>query len=213
MMIKQWWVILALALAGGANALPGDTVLVTAVNGRVAIENVAGQKMALEPFVRLREGDRLTLPAAATVSLVFVAKARQESWQGPGSLLVGDGEGKAVVGEPQLKVRNIPPEIARQMTRTPVASADGRVGMIRTRSIPQLDNQRLEREYREMRAQATATDILPEIYLLAGLLELRQFDRLEEELKRIAAAYPQDANVPALRQLYTKALIEAREGK
>jgi len=213
MMIKQWWVILALALAGGVNALPGDTVLVTAVNGRVAIENVAGQKMALEPFVRLREGDRLTLPAAAAVSLVFVAKARQESWQGPGSLLVGDGEGKVVLGEPQLKVRNIPPEIARQMTRTPIASADGRVGMMRTRSIPQLDNQRLEREYREMRTQTTAADILPEIYLLAGLLELRQFDRLEEELKRIAAAYPQDANVPVLRQLYTKALADLREGK
>jgi len=213
MMIKQWWAILALALASGVNAAPGDTVLVTAVDGKVALENVEGQKMALEPYVRLKEGDRLNLPAAATVSLVFVAKARQESWAGPGSLLVGDGEGKPTAGKPQLKVRNIPPEVARQMTRTPVASADGRVGMMRTRSIPQLDNQRLEREYREMRAQSAAADLLPEVYLLSGLLELRQFDRLEAELKRIGIAYPQDGNAQVLRQLYTKALIEAREGK
>lgn len=213
MMRKQCGWILGLWAGLSAVAL-ADTVLVTGVSGAVTLESVGNTKMALEPFVRLKEGDRLNLPAAASLSLVYVGKARQESWQGAGSLLIGEAESKAVAGQPQLKARPLPPEVARQMNRTPVASADGKVGMLRTRSVPPVDAvTRLEREYQEMRSQTTAADILPEVYLLAGLYDLRQYERVEAELKRIVAAYPNDPGVPALRQLYTKALNDAREGK
>lgn len=194
-------------------AAPGDAVLVTAVQGGVSVEGIGSSKMALEAFVRLNEGDRLSLPAAGQVSLVYVSKGRQESWQGAGSVVVGDGESKVASGKPQVQVRNIPPSVAKQMNRTPVAAADGKVGMMRTRSIPTLDLARLEREYGEMRNQTVASDILPEVYLLSGLFELKQYERIEDELKRITGAYPQDATVPVLRQLYAKALTEVRSTK
>ncbi|HRE17952.1 MAG TPA: hypothetical protein PLW86_12950 [Rhodocyclaceae bacterium] len=211
MKTSRWWVIFGWMLLGTASAAPGDPILVTAVNAGVIVAGEGGAKAPLEPFVRLREGDRLTLPAAGSVSLVFVSQGRQENWRGAGAIVVGDGESRAVAGKPELKVRAVPPEVARQMNRMPIASADGKVGMMRTRSIPPHDAvTRLEKEYQSMRSQASDGDILPEVYLLAGLFDLRQYDRVEAELQRIAGAYPNDANVPVLRQLYAKALAEAR---
>ena len=98
------------------------------------------------------------------------------------------------------------------MNRTPGPAVDGRVGLKRMRSIPPFDAVvRLDREYAEMRTKTEASDILPEVFLLAGLFDLRQYERVENELKRVATAYPKDPTVPVLLQLYGKALAAARQ--
>lgn len=193
-------------------AAPADTVLVTALQGAVSVEAAGIGTAALEAFVRLHEGDRLTLPAGGRVSLVYVGKARLESWQGAGVVLVGETESRAVSGKPQMQVRNIPPEAARQMNKTPIVLPDGRVGMMRMRNVPAADAiTRLETDYRRMRAEADAADILPEVFLLAGLYDLRQYARIEDELKRIAGAFPNNETVRSLQALYAKAIDSARQ--
>jgi hypothetical protein len=164
-----------------------------------------------EPFVRLREGDRLSLPAGAQVKLIYVGKARLETWQGAGNIVIGDIESKASSGRPQIQVRDIPPEAARQMNRTPATGPDGRVGMMRMRGVPPHDAiARLDNDYTQMRGQTGSDDILPEVFLLAGLYDLRQHMRLEEELKRIAATYPENTTARSLQELYTKAIQNAQ---
>ncbi len=56
------------------------------------IDAIGAGKTALEPFVRLQEGDRLSLPAGAQVNLVYVGKARLEAWQGAGTVVIGESE-------------------------------------------------------------------------------------------------------------------------
>lgn len=204
-----------LLLGGLLNAMSAsaiaDTVLVTAVQGTVSIEAIGTGKATLEPFVRLQEGDRLSLPAGAQVNLVYVGKARLEAWQGSGTIVVGENESQATAGKPQVQVRTIPAEAARQMNRTPSTTPDGRVGMMRMRSIPAHDAvARLEEEYRKMRAQSASDDLLPEIALLAGLFDLRQYDRVDAELQRIAREHAANPSARALQELYAKALAGVR---
>lgn len=201
-----------LALVSSATVAVAETVLVTMVRDNVTMEGTGTPKVALEPFVRLNEGDRLTLPAKGQVSMVFVGKGRQETWLGSGVVQIGEGEGKVVSGKPEVQVKQIPPEVARQMNRTPSVAADGRVGMMRLRGIRSPDAvARLDGEYRDLRTKAAADDITPEIYLLAGLFDLRQYDRVDQELKRITQAFAQDPAMPGLLQLYTRALAGAKQ--
>lgn len=203
-MMRGLLMTLAMLAISGA-ALAADAVLVTAVQGAVTVEGIGSGKTTLEPFVRLKEGDKLTLTAGSQANLLFVGGGRMEIWRGAGAVQLGETEGKATAGKPELQTRQLPPEIARQMNRTPSTTQEGRVGMLRMRSIPKLDAvNRLERDYADLRSKAAATDTTPEIFLLAGLYDLRQYARLEEELKRVSEAFPQDANIAALRQLYAR---------
>lgn len=202
---------LAIGLTLIAGAAAADTVLVTALQGTVSVEAKELGKTTLEPFVRLREGDRLTIPAGARISLVYVTRARLENWQGAGVVVVGEAESRAAGGKPQLAAKNLPPETARQMNRTPSASPDGRAGMMRMRGLPSNDAvARLEGDYRQMRSQTTADDILPEVFLLAGLFDLRQYARIEEELKRIDTDFTGNPTARSLQELYAKAIASAR---
>ena len=90
---------LALLLSGNVFA---DTVLVTAVQGKIVVDSVGSGKTPLEPFVRLKEGDRLSLPAGSQTKLVYVSRGRQETWQGESTVLVGDNESKLVMGKGQI---------------------------------------------------------------------------------------------------------------
>jgi hypothetical protein len=209
--MRKSFLMLASAAMLAPLTLLADTVLVTSLQGSVAIEAAGMGKAALEPFVRLKEGDRLSLPANAQVKLVYVGKARLETWQGAGIIVIGENESKASSGKPQIQVRDIPPEAARQMNRTPSTGPDGRVGMMRMRGLPPHDAiTRLDNDYKQMRGQTDSDDILPEVFLLAGLYDLRQYMRIEEELKRIAAAYPENATARSLQELYTKAIQSAQ---
>lgn len=201
------------ATAGLLGTIPAfaDSVLVTSLQGEVTLEAAGIGKAPLEPFVRLRDGDRLGLGNGGKVSLVYVGKARLEAWQGAGTIIVGESESRAAGGKPQVQVRSIPPEAARQMNKTPSTAPDGRVGMMRMRGIPPQDSvSRLETEYRQLRDQLSADDMLPEVMLLAGLFDLRQYDRIEVELTRISASYQGNPALPALQSHYTKALAQAR---
>lgn len=209
--MRKTFLLLGCLLSAMCAPAMADTVLVTSVRGSVGIDAIGAGKAMLEPFVRLQEGDRLSLPAGAQVNLVYVGKARLEAWQGTGTVVIGESESRATAGKPQVQVRTIPPEAARQMNRTPTTAPDGRVGMMRMRSIPAHDAvARLEDEYRRLRAQSAGDDLLPEIALLAGLFDLRQYERVDAELQRIAREHPANPSAQALQDLYAKALAGVR---
>lgn len=69
-------------IAFGAAHAAGEVVLVTAVQGNVTVQGETGGQMKLEPFVRLRSGDRLALTAGSQASLLFAAAGRMEIWKG-----------------------------------------------------------------------------------------------------------------------------------
>ena len=88
-----------------------------------------------------------------------------------------------------------------------------RAGAGRLRSIEMGDNSlaKLDSEYSRLRKDAAADDINPEIFLLAGLFEMREFGRLEQTLKELGDSRPGNMEVAVLKSLYKKAITQKQQ--
>lgn len=191
------------------NAL--DAALVTSMRG--SVERVTSHgKEPLQAFVKLKRGDLLTL-GNARLQLVYFESGRQEIWQGDGRLEILAGESKAS-GLPAAEVKTLPAVMVKQIARTPTLDSQGRAGAVRLRSIASPDAiERLEKTYRQMRLEAVRGDLSPELFLLSGLFEMRELERIEQVLRDMQLARPGDSEVDLVVGLYQKAIRNAREAR
>lgn len=204
-----WLVVLLVFLSAGAAAV--EVGLVTAVSGSVQLQEEKSPASELKPFVKVREGDRLTLQGKSRLQVVFFDGGRQETWQGTGALEVGSVSSKAVKGGVQAEVRTLPAILVKQLSKTPSPDGSVKSGMIRMRSLPAVDTlESVERNYAALRKQVEAGERSPELYLLASYLELREFDKLEGVLKQLREKNHGDAQFAALGALYTRAISNAK---
>jgi len=196
----------SLTLAAGESA-----ALVTALEGKVSRVGPAGRE-ALQTFVKLKQGDMLALEAGARVQMVFFESKRQESWSGAGRLEITALEGKGS-GLPAPQIKVLPDVLVKQLAKTPSPDGQGRVGMVRLRSIGASDGlTTLENDYKRLRMEAAGpNDLNPEMFLLAGLLEMRQTDRIEEVLTELQTSHPGNMEAGVLVSLYQKTLKNLRE--
>lgn len=196
----------AAPLAGAAE----NGALITSLEGKVG-RIAIGSPEALQAFEKLKPGDVLTLEGNARIRLVFFASQRQESWQGSGRIEIGSDRATAT-GLAEPVVRILPEIMVRQIAKTPTADSQGRAGAVRLRSIPTPDAiAKLDINYKQLRADTAADDINPEIFLLSGLLELRQLDRIEEVLSSLKTSHPGNMEASVLTSLYRKTLKNLRD--
>lgn len=170
-----------------ATAYGADVGMITRISGAVSMLTDGTMKKVV-PFVKIAEGDQITLGHAARIQLVYFSNGRQEIWSVPGLLEIGKDQSKS----------NIKPEITQlsalvvsQLAKTPLVGQQGRTGMVRVRGLMDPDAApKLEKQYAEMKANA-GDDITPEVFLLSGLIELREFKRAREVLAGLSgnAAY------------------------
>lgn len=184
-----------------------ETALVTSLTGKVTR---AGAEGAVEAFVKLKAGDALSLDKDAKVQITYFENGRQESWAGAGKLEVGAAESKAA-GLPAPQVKQVPMVIVKQLARTPSLDSQGRAGVMRLRAIPTPDAiAKVEATYKQMRAEAGKDDLNPELFLLAGMLEMRQIERVEQVLAEMKKDRANDPEAKLLVSLYTKALKDVK---
>lgn len=209
-MRKTGWLGVLLVFLS-ANAAAVEVGLVTAVSGKVLLQEEKSPASELKPFVKVREGDRLTLQGKSRLQVVFFDGGRQETWQGVGALEVGSVSSKSVKGGVQAEVRTLPAILVKQLSKTPSPDGSVKSGMIRMRSLSAVDTlESLERNYAALRKQVEAGDRSPELYLLASYLELREFDKLEGALQQLREKNPGDAQFAALGSLYARAISNAK---
>lgn len=187
----------------------GDVALVTALQGRVSRAAVASPSQ-VEAFVKLKDGDVLKLEKDSRIRLVYFDNGRQESWSGEGRLEIAVSESKGIgLAAPEVKL--LPMVLVRQIAKTPTLDSQGRVGATRLREVGipnKLAN--LEMEYDRMRVESRGKDLNAEIYLLSGLFELRELDRVENLINEIEARQKDNMEAMILVSLYRKALKSAR---
>ncbi len=209
-MMRRAWCWFGLLFLSAA-AWSAEVALVTSVAGRILLQEEKTAAAELDPFVKLRAGDRLALEGAARLRLIYFDGGRQEVWQGAGQLEVGSGASKVLRGGLQPEVKALPPILVRQLSKTPSPDGNVKVGMIRMRSMPSGGTlETVESNYADLRRQAEAADRNPELYLLAGYFELREFERVEALLKRMSEKAPGDMEVHVLRTLYVRAINNAK---
>ena len=210
MAIRAWTSILLLTTALPAVAQQG--AIITVLQGRVMVEQEAPVPQPAIALARLRPGDKLRLDADAVLQLVYFQNARQESWRGAARLEVGEEESRAIGSSAQPTVKQLPQMLVRQLVKTPTAESSGKVGAVRLRSIVPPDAaQKLDDNYALLRREADASDRTPELYLLAGLFELKNYGRIEANLKQWQDAAPKDAVLAAMAEHYRGAIRAAAQ--
>ena len=205
-------IIIGLLALGCNPAWAGEVALVMSVHGGVKRLGEAAPT-AVEAFVKLKEGDLVSLEKDGRLQLVYFANGRQETWTGPGRLELSAQEGQAS-GLPAAQIRMLPLVMARQLARTPALDSQGRGGVTRLRALGSPDAvARLEDSYQELRTRAGRDELGPEAYLLSGLYEMRELDRVEKVLADLQQDWPQHPEAALLIALYRKALKNARESR
>jgi len=196
-MLRKTWmlVVVVWALSGTAWA---QVAMLTQVTGEVRLSGKDGARAAV-PFLKVNDGDKLTLGGNARVQMVYLNTGRQEIWKGRGQVDVGSADGRSPSLTPDAS--QLPALVLKQLAKTPAAGQQGKTGMVMVRSLDDLDAQdRLADEYKTFRAAAAADDTTPEVVLLTGLLELGAYEdarKVVDDLKTRQAAQPALAAVVA----------------
>ena len=169
--------LIALSVTGAAWA---DVAMLTQVAGEVAVSGKVGTRAAV-PFLKVDGGDKLTLGKNARVQMVYFGNGRQEVWKGEGEIEIGSLDGRG----PSLKAETsqLPPLVINQLAKTPAAGQQGRTGMVMVRSLGDPDaEEHLDKQYADLRASVAADDTTPEVFLLSGLLDLKEYERAKKVL-------------------------------
>ena len=77
--------------------------------------------------------------------------------------------------------------VARQLAKTPISGQHGKSGMVTVRSLSSDTVESLERQYTEFREAAANGDTTPEVFLLTGLLEMKEFEQAQTVLEGLQA--------------------------
>lgn len=213
-MFRHWCRVGLCSLLGlPCLALALEVGLVTGLSGTVAL-NVPAQteSRTLQVFSKLHEGDQLSLPENANLQLVLFHSGEEQVWQGPGELQVHRSGISAQDAALQPQVRQLPKLLVKQLAKTPAPDGQVKAGMVRLRSMPSGGTlESLEKNYAQLRKAAMATDRNPELYLLAGYFELREFELLQQVLTRMEKESPGDKEVAQLHALYARAVKDAKQ--
>lgn len=174
--MKRIWMLglLMLGWCQLAFALTLDVGMLTQVAGEVSLVSAGGEKRPAVSFLKVAVGDKLTLGNDARVQIVYFDTSHQELWKGPGQVEIGSGDGRSQTL--QAEVKKLPPLVARQLIKTPASGQHGATGMVTVRSLSSDTIESLEKQYEEFKATAAADDTTPEVFLMTGLLEMKEYE-------------------------------------
>lgn len=184
--------------------------LITLSRGQIGLVATEGHR-PLQSFVKLLNGDLLALGRGATLQILYFRTGRLETWQGGGRLEVLPDEGKAFgLAAPEVKM--LPVQVARQIAGTPAQDGQGRSKTTKLRAIATPEAlAKLEDTYKRLRLETVRGDINPELYLLSGLYEMREFDRVEQVLRNLQQSGSGNLEVGVVVAMYQKAMRNKRE--
>jgi hypothetical protein len=176
------FVVIAWSLARVASA---QVAMLTQVAGDVRVSGKEGTRPAVS-FLKVNDGDTLTLAGNARVQMVYLANGRQEVWKGAGAVDVGAQEGRSRSLKPETSA--VPPLILKQLAKVPAVGERGKTGMVMLRSLDDLAAaDHLDDDYAKFRASAPPDDTTPEVFLLSSLIDLGELDRARKVLDGLKA--------------------------
>lgn len=210
-----------LALFGvsfGAHAAE-DVGLINQLAGDVSYTSGGGAAKA-KPYMKIREGDRFTLPAGAKLRVVYFKKGRQESFTGPASFTAGI-EQSAVQSGAQPQVSNLPAGVSEKIAQVPELiqiARLGRSGGVAVRGVraeqrltpqQQAEVRQARQTYEQMRQHAAADDIVPEMYLYSVLQDHLLYADMKQVVAEMQKRQPANPDVAVMAE-YVKVKTETK---
>ena len=216
-LLTRGLVLAALFAAGGALA---DAGLINQLSGDVSYTSGGAPAAKARAFMKVREGDRFTLPAGAQARIVYFQGGRQEAYVGPATLIVGAQASQQQSG-PAPQVSQLPAGVPQKIAQTPELvqiARLGRSGGVAVRGAQpaqrlspqaQAELRQARQTYDEMRKAAAANDIVPEQYLYAVLQDHLLYEEMKPVVAEMRKRQPSDPDVEAMAD-YVKVKTEAR---
>jgi hypothetical protein len=197
--------VLLAAASAAVSAQGADVGLVNLVSGEVRYAPLAGAPGKVQPFMRVRDGDRFNLAAGAQLRIVFFEGARQERWQGPASLRAGRTQGEPIQGKP-AEVAGLPADVPQRMARVSELVQNARLGGVQVRGGapgaappgPTTSLAQARATYEKMRKSWRADDITPELYYYAALHEHQRYAEMRTVTDEMLRKQPDNEDVKAL---------------
>ncbi len=206
--------VLAGAFASAHAFAQADVGLINRLAGSVSYVS-GGQKADAKAYMKVREGDRFTVPAGSQLGLVYFKGGRQESFTGPASFTAGAEESSVQSGAgPQVK--KLPSAVSQKIAQTPELiqiARLGRSGGVAVRGVgkpqrlspqEQAEVRQARQTYGELRKSADADDITPELYLYSVLQDHLLYSDMRQVVAEMQKRKPGDPDVEVMAE-YVKA--------
>ncbi|HZQ74580.1 MAG TPA: hypothetical protein VFB08_16810 [Burkholderiales bacterium] len=193
-------VLLAISTAAFAQA---DIGLVNLVSGNVTLTPQAGGAAPVKAFIKVREGDRIDVPAGAQVRVVYFEGARQERWQGPASFRASRLQSSAISGKP-AEIAALPASVPLRIARVPELMQNAKLGGIQVRSaqaVKPVQEHAVEEArstYQRLRKELPADDITPELFLYSALNEYQLYEDMAPVVDEMLRKQPESDEVKSL---------------
>lgn len=203
----NWFVsLLFVVTSGTALGQAADVGLVNMVSGDVSFVPQAGPPGKVQPFMKVRDGDRINVAAGGQVRVVFFEGARQELWAGPASFRARKTTAEPISGK-ATETTNLPAGVPQRMARVPELIQYAKLGGIQVRGLTRQQEASLDQQatlaqaraaYEKMRQDMPANDITPELYLYASLYEFLVYDEMKKVVAEMQRKQPDNEDVKAL---------------
>ncbi len=198
---------LTVVTGGTALAQGADVALVNLVSGDVSYVPQAGSPGKVQPFMKLRDGDRISVAAGGQVRIVFFDGARQELWAGPAIFRAGKSEAGPISGK-AAETTNLPADVAQRMARIPELIQHAKMGGGQLRGgLTRQQKASLEQQAtlaqargacEKLRHGTPANDIAPDLCLYAALHEFLVYDEMKTVVAEMRRKQPANEDVKAL---------------
>ncbi len=196
----------------------GDVGLVNQLSGNVSY--TSGKETAkASAFMKVREGDKFSVPAGAQVRVVYFQNGRQESFSGPAGFTAGAQQSTVQSGA-QPQVVTLPAGVSQKIAQTPELIQIARLGRsggvavrgtgreARLNPQQQAEVRQAKETYKKLRAQSAADDITPELYLYSVLQDNLLYNDMKPVVDDMARRQPGNADITAMLE-YVKAKTSA----
>jgi hypothetical protein len=191
--------------------------LVNQVLGDVSYASGGGNAGKVQAYMKMRQGDRFTVPDGAQIKLIYFQNGRMETWRGPASFTSGRASNIPISGS-VFQVADLPMAVPQKIAKVSELIQMSKLGGIQVRgvrnSFASLDRDEQAEvaaaweTYHKLRQQLPQDDITPEQYLLPVLQGHLLYDDARVVLDTILRKQP--ANREALElAVWVKERIEA----
>jgi hypothetical protein len=208
---KYGWKLGAALLAFGLamSAWAGDVGLVNQLSGDVSYQAGSAAPSKATAFMKVREGDKLSVPEGAVVRIVYFEGGRQETWKGPATFRAGARQGEASNGK--ADVSQVPGGVSTKLAQTSEVlqiAKLGRAGGVTVRGVKkelttlppaqQAEIAQAKKTFESWKASAAADDITPEIYYYTVLQDYMLYEEMRVVVKMMQDKQPQSPVVGEL---------------
>ena len=186
-----------------AQALSTDIAFVTAVSGDVRYHSKDEATKPAQAYMRIRHGDTVRLANGASVRLSYTTVPRQETWVGPGTFVVTLAGGEKLTGSAPV-IAQLPNSVPQKLAKVAELMKTSHRGGLVVRSVKPSVAVNLENVaaamsvYESMRANTTANDVTPELFLYSVFLEYQMLDDLKIVAKEMRTRQPDNLEIRLL---------------